>query len=215
MKVLSLFLKYSETLLTPSTYYSCKGHTFPCKGLIEMTIFGLSLDTIYLIVLGIAGLFTIIYILFGDILDGFEILGFLNPALILAFFTFFSASGYVLEKITSLPPLLTILIAAITAIILDTLLNVFVLLPMASAEESLGYTEDSLKGRIGRIIIPVPENGFGEIFIESKSGMISRPAASFDNEIIEEGKKVLVLDIKDGVLYVVPYENELDASYTV
>ncbi|WP_010649813.1 hypothetical protein [Oceanobacillus massiliensis] len=180
-----------------------------------MTIFGYPIENLYLFTLVIAGLLTLLYIFFGDIADGIgESLGFLNPALILAFITFFSASGYVLEFLTSLPSLAIIIIAAVIALVLDTLLNVFVLIPMSSAEESLGYTEESLKGRIGKIIIPVPQDGFGEIVIESKSGMISKPAASYENQSIEEGQQVLVIEIEKGVVYVIPYENDLDYGYS-
>lgn len=170
-----------------------------------MEIFGIEIQTIYLYTLIISGSLIILYLFFGDVIEGIsEATGFLNPVLILAFLTFLSAIGYVLEALTGLNSILILVIAAIVSIILDTLLNVFVLIPLANSEESLVYTEDSLKGRLGNVIIPIPENGFGEVLIESISGRISKPAASFDNKVIEEGKKVLVIDIKDGVLYVVP-----------
>lgn len=177
-----------------------------------MDIFGSALENIYLFMLILSGILTIFYLFFGDFLEGIgEISPFLNPALILAFITFFSASAYILEITTSLPTLLIAAISIAVAFILDTVLNIFVFLPMASAEESLSYTEDSLKGRVGKIIISIPLDGFGEIIINSKSGNISKPAASYDNEIINEGERVLVIDVKSGVLYVVPYENDLDA----
>src|SRR5699024_884282 len=90
----------------------------------------------------------------------------------------------------------------------DTLLNVFVLVPMSTAEESLTYTEDSLRGRVGKIIVPIPEGGFGEIVIRSKSGLISKPAAHYDTGMIDAGKRVLVIDNQQGVLLVVPYEDD-------
>lgn len=180
-----------------------------------MTILGYSMENIYLIMLVIAGLLTVLYIFFGDIAEGVsESVSFLNPALILAFITLFSASGYVLEFITSFTSVTIIIISLVVAFILDTLLNVFVLIPLSSAEESLSYTEESLKGRVGKIIIPVPIDGFGEILIESKSGMISKTAASYENEIIKEGQQVLVIEVENGVLYVVPYENDLDHYYS-
>ncbi|MHA6251487.1 hypothetical protein [Oceanobacillus sp. CAU 1775] len=180
----------------------------------SVDIFGTTLENMYLFMLILSGILTILYLFFGDFLEGFgEISPFLNPALILAFITFFSATAYILEITTSLPILVVALISIIIAFILDTCLNLFVFLPMASAEESLSYTEDSLKGRVGKIIIPIPENGFGEIIIRSYSGTISKPAASYENQAILEGKQVLVIEVKNGVLYVVPYENELD-TYT-
>lgn len=181
-----------------------------------MTLFGTPIETIYLTLLIIAGSLTVLYLFFGDILEGIgEALGFFNPVLILSFITFFSATGYVMEFITPFHSLLIIAISIIMAFILDTLLNVFILIPLSSAEESLSYTEESLKGRVGKIIIPIPENGFGEIVIESKVGMISRPAAGIENKAIAEGVQVLVLEVEKGVLYVEPYDyNGLDALHS-
>lgn len=170
-----------------------------------MELFGLPIETIYLYTLIISGLLIILYLFFGDIVEGItEATGFLNPVLVLAFLTFMSAIGYLLEFLTMMNSFLIMAIAAVASLILDTLLNVFVLIPLANTEESLVYTEESLKGRIATVLIPIPVDGFGEILIESISGRISKPASSFENQHIEEGKKVLVIDVKDGVLYVVP-----------
>ncbi|HLU22478.1 hypothetical protein [Lederbergia graminis] len=172
-----------------------------------MTLFGMSIETIYLILLVVSGVLTILYLLFGDVLEGIgEATGFLHPVLILAFITFFSAGGYILEKVTSLNSILIIVISAIIAAILDVLLNIFVLVPMSSAEQSLSYTEKSLEGRMGKAIITIPQNGFGEVVIESYSGMISKPAASYENTEIAGGSEVLVIEVRDGVLYVIPYK---------
>ncbi len=57
-----------------------------------MELFGLSLSQIYLIVLLVAGAITLIYILFGDVLEGIgEGVPFLNPTIILFFLIFLSA----------------------------------------------------------------------------------------------------------------------------
>ncbi|MUK88866.1 hypothetical protein GMD78_10725 [Ornithinibacillus sp. L9] len=173
-----------------------------------MTVFGMDIHSFYLTILLVSGCITVLYIFFGDVLDAVgEGIVFLNPALILSFITFFSASGYILEVITSLSSILIIVISVITAFILDTILHFFVLVPLSSAEESLSYTEESLKGRVGKIIIPIPDDGFGEIIIESKSGTISKPVASYENTPIEEGTQVLVIEVEKGVLHVVPYED--------
>ncbi|WP_062105723.1 NfeD family protein [Bacillus niameyensis] len=172
-----------------------------------MTLFGYPIETIYLILLIISGVATILYLFFGDVLEGAdEISPFLNPVLILAFITFFSAGGFILEKVTSLHSIIIMIIAVFMAALLDLLLNIFVLVPMKSAEQSLSYTEKSLEGRVGKTIVSIPQQGFGEVVIESYSGMISKPAASFEDTPIEEGKEVLVIEVKDGVLYVTPYQ---------
>lgn len=172
-----------------------------------MTLFGTPIDTIYLILLIVSGSLTVLYLFFGDVLEGIgEATGFLHPILILVFITFFSAAGYIFEVVTSLNSFVIMAISAGIALLLDTLLNVFVLIPMSSAEQSLGYTEQSLEGRVGKIIVSIPEQGFGELVIESYSGMISKPAASFKQTPIAEGSEVLVIEVKNGVLYVVPYQ---------
>lgn len=78
--------------------------------------------------------------------DGIGEGSFLNPVLILAFITFLSAAGYIFEMTTSLNSAVILLIAAVIAVLLDILLNIFVLIPLASAEESLVYTDESLRG---------------------------------------------------------------------
>lgn len=172
-----------------------------------MDIFGLPITTVYLIVLGISGATTLLYILFGDFMEGIgEGIPLLNPTLILVFFIFLSAAGYILEIITPLTSLLIVLLSALGSLILTTLLNIFILVPMSSAEGSLAYTEDSLKGRLGKTIIPIPKDGFGEVLIESNSGNIAKSAASFDNTEIPEGMTVLVIDVKQNILYVRPYD---------
>jgi membrane-bound ClpP family serine protease len=177
-----------------------------------MELFGYPIQTVYLTTLIVSGALTVLYIFFGDIVEA--ALDFLNPTLILAFVTFLSASGYLLELITPLNSLVILFIAIVIALILDTLLNIFVLVPMSSAEESLVYTSDSLKGRVGRVLIPIPQDGFGEVVLKSSSGTISKPARSFDNQPIAEGEKVLVIDVKDGVLHVAHYEKTEKLFFT-
>ncbi|GER66732.1 NfeD family protein [Weizmannia acidilactici] len=173
-----------------------------------MEVFGVPIETAYLAVLITAGCLTVLYLLFNDLLGSIaDAVNFIHPALILAFFTFFSAGGYILEKLTPLSHLLIITISIVIALILDTLLNVFVFVPLSTAEESLAYTEESLKGRVGKTILSIPKGGFGEVVIDSKTGTISKPAASVQDTQIEEGTQVLVIEVKNGVLYVVPYEN--------
>jgi membrane protein implicated in regulation of membrane protease activity len=177
------------------------------KGWMGMTLFGMPIETIYLILLIASGSLTILYLFFGDVMEGLgEAAGFLNPILILAFITFFSAGGYILEAVTSLNSFVIMGISALAALLMDTILNVFVLVPMSSAEQSLSYTEKSLEGRIGTVSISIPEKGFGEVVIESYSGMISKPAASFEDVPISQGSEILVIEVKDGVLHVMPYK---------
>lgn len=85
---------------------------------------------------------------------------------------------------------------------LVTLLHVFVLVPLSSAEESLVYKESDLQGRVGKVITAIPRDGYGEVMIESISGRIAKPATSFDRVAIPNGTNVLVVQVQNGVLEV-------------
>ncbi|WP_170006240.1 hypothetical protein [Bacillus fonticola] len=167
----------------------------------------MSVETVYLVGLIVAGSITFLYVLFGgDALEGVaESTGFLSPTLILSFITMLCAGGYVLEAVTPLSGLLVFALALTIALVLSILLNLFILIPISNAEESLAYTEKSLKWRVGKVILSIPEDGFGEVIFESTSGTISKTAVSRDNIPIPDGTKVVVLDVKDGVVYVSPF----------
>lgn len=174
-----------------------------------MEIFGVSILSIYLTMLIVSGILVLLYILFGDILEGIgEGIPFFQPVLIFVFFVFLSAAGYILELVTSINSLFILVLSVFGSFILTTLLHVFVLVPLSSAEESIAYSEDSLKGRLGTVIIPIPMDGYGEVLIDSISGRIAKAATSFDGTEIGEGIRVLVVDVKDGVLYVRPYDEK-------
>lgn len=172
-----------------------------------MTLFGYAMQDLYLWIIIIAAILTVIILLFGDLLDAiFESIPFLHPVLILSFFIFLSAIGYCLEWVTDWSSLLILIIAAVAGLIFVTLLHLFVLLPLRSSEQSWGYTEESLVGSLGTTTVTIPIDGYGEVIIQRKSGVISRPAVSYDKEEIPQGERILVIEIKEGVLHVSPYQ---------
>lgn len=174
-----------------------------------MTLFGYSLEQIYLVVLIFVGLGTILYMFFGDVAEGIgEGLPILNPSVILSFITMVAAAGYILEKLTWLSSGMNIVVAFILGAILSTLFYLFILVPLKSADVSLAYTEESLGGQLGKVIVPIPIDGFGEVVIESASGMISKRAAGFDNEAIDYDTTVLIVEVKEGTLFVREYEKK-------
>ena len=59
---------------------------------------------------------------------------------------------------------------------------------------------------MGKVIIPIPIDGYGEVVIETYSGMISKRAAGYDNEAIDQERQVLIIEVCDGTLYVRDYE---------
>ena len=173
----------------------------------EMELFGMPIVQVYLYALIIAGLITIIYVFFSDIAEGIgEGSSFLDPAVVLPFITFTAASGYILEKVVGWNSGIILISALVIAFVLDLLLYFFILRPLKSAEVSLAYTDESLTGQVGRVIVPIPVDGFGEIVIEAANGIISKRAAGYENVPIEYDKEVLIIEVKDGTFIVKEYE---------
>ncbi|MFB5283077.1 hypothetical protein [Peribacillus sp. Hz7] len=171
-----------------------------------MEIFGVSLQTVYLYGLIISGAVTFLFILFHDVFSGFELPDIFNPTLVFSFFTLFFATAFLFTWGAGLHEWLVASLSFVISLIMVTLLNLFILIPISTAEESLAFTEDDLQGRVGRVLTAVPVDGFGEVLIESNSGNIAKPAASYNNEAIPFDTKVLVIEVKEGVLYVIAYK---------
>lgn len=172
-----------------------------------MNIYSWSMEQWYLYTLLLLAVLIILYLFFGDIIDGVgEGIPFLNPAVILAFFTFFTALGFIIETFTSFNSITVGIISAVVAFVLDVLLYYFILIPLKSAEVSMAYTEESLGGQVGKVIVPIPVDGFGEVVIETVNGIISKRATSFDQVAIPYDSKVLIIEVKAGTLYVREYE---------
>ena len=172
-----------------------------------MELFGLPIVQFYLYALIILALITILYVFFSDVAEGIgEGSPFLDPAVVLSFLTFTAATGYILELVVSWNSGIILIVALAIAFVLDLLLYFFVLLPLSSAEVSLAYTDASLAGQVGKVIVPVPVDGFGEVVIETVNGLISKRASGYENSSIDYGKEVLVIDVKEGTLIVKEYE---------
>lgn len=172
-----------------------------------MELFGLPITQVYLYALIISGVITIVYILFSDVVEGIgEMSPLLDPAIILSFITFTSATAYILELLVDWHSGLIFGVSVAIAIVLDTFLYFFILLPLASAEVSLAYTDESLMGQVGRVIVPIPVDGYGEIVIETVNGRINKRARGYENTAIEYGKEVLLIEVKDNAFVVKEYE---------
>jgi len=163
------------------------------------------IEQIFLYGLIAIGLITILYVLFADAIDGMDS-GILNPTTVLTFFLFICATGFILLKLTSWNEEIIIIVALVVSSIITFLLYFFVLVPLASAEVSTAYTNESLQGQVARVIVPIPMDGFGEIVIETVNGIISKRATGYDQEVIDYDKQVLIIDVVDGTFLVKEYE---------
>lgn len=163
-----------------------------------------TIEQFFLYGLIIVGLITILYVLFADAIDGIDA-GVFNPTVLLSFVLFVCAGGFILLKLTDWSNAVVLITALILSCILSFLLYFFILVPLSSAEVSTAYTDASLQGQVGKVIVPIPKDGFGEVVIETVNGLISKRAAGYENDEIDYDKQVLVIEVESGTCFVKEY----------
>ncbi|MBO8173060.1 MAG: protease [Bacillaceae bacterium] len=158
--------------------------------------------------------FSVLIVLFGEVLDGlFEGINFsfgdgpsfLQPMTVVGGITIFGAAGILLQY-TGLTSVWILLLSLLAAIASSILIYFFYIIPMERAENSMSFSIKDLEGAIGEIITTVPPEGYGEVLVKTQGGYTNQIAASYTNEEILSGKKVIIVEVKDDTLYVTPYQ---------
>lgn len=169
---------------------------------------GIPLQTIYLYVLVVCAGLAVILLLVGDIFD-FD--GPVDPMLIIPWFAFTSLLGYFGEYLTDWSHLLIFLVGAAVSTVAVFLLNFYFFTPMRNAEATISISEKDMEGSTAIVVTPIPVNGMGEIQFKSVTGSLSRPAAFYTPQEtgVERGAEVLIIEVRERVCYVVPYENTI------
>ena len=177
------------------------------KGELEM-FGGISIDILYIYVLIGCAVIAFLLVLFGDL---FHFDGPVDPMLIIPWLAFTSLFGYLGDRLFSLSHLTIFIISVVLSIILVFLLNFYVLMPIKNAESTISISEKDMEGNTALVVTPIPIKGMGEISFSSVTGSMSRPAAFYvpQERQLNRGEQVLIIEIKERVCYVIPYENSL------
>ena len=74
---------------------------------------------------------------------------------------------------------------------------------------STNFTKQSQIGAIGELTLSIDDGGLGEVMISSKGSRYSSPARPYrKGQTINKLAKVVIVDIKDGIFLVEPFEEE-------
>ena len=157
-------------------------------------------------------LYVLVSVIFGDLisqaLDGaFDFLSvegphFLQPMTIVGGITIFGGSGLLMERYSGLAGPVIVLGSALIAIAGAVAVFFLYVRPMENSENSIAFSAASLAGSLGEVIVPIPEKGYGEVLIKVGAGNTNQIAASFDNAPIPSGSRIVVVEVREGVLYV-------------
>lgn len=169
---------------------------------------GIPIETIYLYVLIFCAGIAVLLVIFGDVFD-FD--GPIDPMLVIPWLAFTSLFGYLGERLLNWDHLMLFIVSGAVASILVFFLNFYVLTPIKNAEATISISEKDLEGNTATVVTPIPVGGMGEIQVKSVTGSINRPAAFYapQDQAIERGAQVLIIEIKERVCYVVPYQGSL------
>lgn len=160
----------------------------------------------------IAGaLLAVVAVLFGDMLDG--LLEFLGPAgsssiSWISAVAAFGGAGVLLTKYTPMSWGSVLALSAATAVVFSVVVHFGYVKPMSRAENSTAYSIQDLVGKTGEVSVAIPARGYGEVMLSTGVGVVHHTAESFEQQEIASGAKVLVVDVKDGALSVVPFDEE-------
>lgn len=150
-------------------------------------------------------LFAVAVLIFGDLLHlhGPE---FVDPTVIGGWITTFGGVGVLLTTYTDLAAGAVVFLAALAGIVLSFLVYFFYVKPMKKVENSTGFSMQDLEGKLCEVSVAVPAKGFGEVLVKVGAGNTNQIAASFDRQNIPTGKKAVIVEVKDDVLYVSAYD---------
>ncbi len=156
--------------------------------------------------------FSVLTLLFGDLLDsldfdGFDGLGeFLDPLSFVGGLTVFGGAGVLLEEVTDLGTGATAGLAALVGLGLAVAMHFVYVKPMKRSENSTGFSMREYHGKLGEVITAIPATGFGEVLVRMGASNTFQTAGSFGGEPIPRGTRVVVVEVRDGDLLVTPFD---------
>ncbi|WP_368293099.1 protease [Dehalobacter sp. TBBPA1] len=161
-------------------------------------------------------LFAFVTIIFGDILGNFfdglfdtfsmNHLDFLQPMVLVGGITVLGGSGIMLNRYTRLEPLPVAVISLAIAVLVSVIVFFAYVKPMKNCENSSGFSMNDLVGKIGDVSVPIPAGGYGEVVMKIGAGLTNQIAANMTQAEIPDGTRIVVGEVKDGILYVFPFE---------
>lgn len=165
----------------------------------------------------VAGLvLAVLTVVFGELISGLldgildflsvEGPGFMHPMTFVGGMTTLGGVGMMLTKGTSWGGIFVFVNAFTITLVICTLLYFAYIRPMRNAENSTSYSMQDLIGKIAEVSISIPVGGFGEVIVRAGAGHVNEIASSFDRVEIKSGKRVIIVDVEDGIVRVSPFD---------
>jgi membrane protein implicated in regulation of membrane protease activity len=137
----------------------------------------------------------------------FRGLRFLHPLTIVGSVTAFGGAGILLVRYAALSDTMLVALAAAIALLFSVAIHFGYVRPMARSETSIGFSKNDYVGRTALVTVPIREMTRGQVMIRMGAGNTCEPAASFDGDAIPSGSQVVVIEVRDHILYVSPADH--------
>src|SRR6185436_11732861 len=128
----------------------------------------------------------------------------LNGSSLMAFLTCFGAAGYLLARLSpwAFPAVVlgALIGGAIGAVIVARFLGL-----LLAGEREMDPDDYRLEGTVGRVTVPIPAGGTGEVVFSKVGARRSEAARSLGGTPIPRGAEVVITDYVDGKATVQPW----------
>jgi len=136
-----------------------------------------------------------------------------NVASLMMFLTWFGAAGYILTHYHSSTGVLALTVALAAGFAGGALMYLFLARVLIANEHPLRQSDFEMTGVLGRISMPIREQGTGELIYSQQGTRRSCGARSDNGGAIERGSEVVVMRYEKGIAYVRRFEDlEHDAT---
>lgn len=138
-----------------------------------------------------------------------SVMSFLNPTSVMLFLLGFGFFGYLFHNIVGfVAPILTLMAAGVCGIAIAAVLLYAITRLFGNSEWSTEQDVSDRTGLLGKVSLPIQENGMGEILYVTPGGMRkSIPARSIDGRRLERDMEVVVINFEHGVAAVDTWEH--------
>ena len=155
----------------------------------------------YMVLLLVGAGFIVLSLIFGEVFE-FDSVGgaFFRPTVIATALAVTGGVGLILSP--TFGSYLAFPISAAAGLFAGFLLYRFVILPLQRIEHTSSHDKQSLIGSTAKVVLGIPQGGYGKIRYNVTGSFVTSPAKSEDGVEIRKDTEVVISYIKNNAYYV-------------
>jgi membrane protein implicated in regulation of membrane protease activity len=126
----------------------------------------------------------------------------LSPITIATFITTFGGVGLITSNLTSLSPVVGLLIATLSGLVLSAIMFLLYARMLVAIQGSSEVQSGEIVGLTGQVIAPIPKDNVGEIVLVARGARMRSTARSADGNAIPRGTTVEIVEEAGNVVIV-------------